>query len=324
MAKAALQHGSRSSYTRGCRCGDCRAANTQAVRKYKAAVRARGSKLRVSAEPVREHLRMLLASGLTLAAIARASGIARNQLSRLLNGRKDLPPAAVVSAEIAAAILGVDEGASAQSIYVKADEIRLMIADLLLRGWTLRDIGGNRVSAQELSRIVRAKRLTVLNATAVVVADFYHDHRYDRGGASRSVISRARNRGYLPLWRVTEVDDAAVGAAQLDPDEALALEGSLELRILPWLEELVDSELGRATWTVTQQKFVLARCWTVSGAYLPTTAMSDLAGTPARSLRVRLREVVCAVVSNPVVDLGDRTEALRIYLTHPAIAALAR
>lgn len=89
-----FEHGTRDTYTfHGCRCDDCRKAQMRAVKAYRLATRAdsRGRPtmhLTVDAEPARQHVAALRASGWTLAEIAREIGVGPDAIWQNINPSK--------------------------------------------------------------------------------------------------------------------------------------------------------------------------------------------------------------------------------------------
>lgn len=85
--------GSRARYLRGCRCEPCRDAHRRYSKAYKHRTKADpntgvpAAPMRLDATPVREHVRALLASGWTKAAIQREAGLATSHCSHLLSGQ---------------------------------------------------------------------------------------------------------------------------------------------------------------------------------------------------------------------------------------------
>lgn len=104
--------------------------------------------------PVAEHVRALSAKGVGYKAVADAAGVSFSLVREILSG--DL---AAVSAERAARILAVDEGAMADGAVVDGTATRRRIDYLLSEGWTRREISariGNDGTSLQIRRNVRA------------------------------------------------------------------------------------------------------------------------------------------------------------------------
>jgi hypothetical protein len=125
-AHAALTHGSRALYRRGCRCLLCAHAESQYRRERRTE--------RVDATPARRHLEQLAACGVGLTQAARLSRIPRTTLQHLREGSR-----LTTSASLVAAVLAIP-GAPAPGALTKAWPLRRLLAWFHLEGFTNRDL----------------------------------------------------------------------------------------------------------------------------------------------------------------------------------------
>lgn len=205
---AARPHGTYARYVLDrCRCGKCRAA--------KAAYAARVARLQaygqwrplVDGEPVRAHIRALMAAGVPLRTIVRLADVSVTVVAYLLYGRKGAPPSRRVRATSAAAILAieVDPSVVGPRTPVDASGTRRRLQALMWMGWTLSQISEEAgVYRTTLSKAMTAD--VVQFRIAEAIRNVY-DRLWDReppapnSDARRRVAcvkTEARRRGYLP------------------------------------------------------------------------------------------------------------------------------
>lgn len=125
---------------RGCRCDECRAANSAYERERK----RREVPPYVSATRAREHIAWLSEQGVGLKRVAKVSGVSQGALWKLMYGKR-LPnggqqPSKRIRPETEAAILGVMPAHQAGGSRVPAGPVWEDINVLLSRGWTKRSI----------------------------------------------------------------------------------------------------------------------------------------------------------------------------------------
>lgn len=122
-------HGTRARYVAKCRCDDCRRANREYQATRAAAQKGGDWNGLVPADKARAHLLDLRAKNIGRRAVAAASDVPETILSKILNGSKTQ-----IRARSEKAILGVDEGAIADSAYVLAKETWRRIREMVRAG----------------------------------------------------------------------------------------------------------------------------------------------------------------------------------------------
>jgi transcriptional regulator with XRE-family HTH domain len=181
------------------------------------------------AAPAREHVRRLLAAGMTASGIAATAGVSPGSLHHLLHGGQGRPPARTVRRETARRLLAVrPPGAALPAAHATLDATgtRRRIQALAACGWTqsrlARELGWD---PSALSAMMRGQRgwSRVRVSTAAAVRDMYErlwdvpPPRATRREASdaRSARARAAERGWPPpaAWDDDAIDDPAAGPA---------------------------------------------------------------------------------------------------------------
>lgn len=229
------QHGTRLAYVLDrCRCLPCREDSS----KYNSNLNrqtAYGRSNWTDAQPVREHIQMLQASGLGLKRIGKLSGVDYSNIGRIIFGRTERGegPAKQISKVNAAKILAVQ--ASLQNLSDGAivpdggpGTYRRLQA-LVAIGWSQSRIAQELgILPTNIGHIIHG-RTTPTAATVRAVHDLYdrewghvqegHDHR------SRISVSRALNyamkHGWVsPLaWDDDTIDDPAAAPATIEQEE---------------------------------------------------------------------------------------------------------
>jgi hypothetical protein len=128
---ATREHGDRLRYLGGCRCFDCRRANTAYEAARKVARAAGDWNGIVSAEKARDHMKMLSSQGVGRRSVAAASDVADSVLMEVITGRK-----ARIRARTERAILAVTTEAAADHALVPAKATWKLINRMLKDGHT--------------------------------------------------------------------------------------------------------------------------------------------------------------------------------------------
>ena len=128
---AGRSHGDRLRYMGGCRCDECRRANTQYERLRAAARRAGDWNGVVDAQRAREHLRALAGRGIGRRAVSDVSDVAETTIVEIAAGRK-----AKIRARTERALLAVDDASAADGALVSATGTWRLLNELLQDGYT--------------------------------------------------------------------------------------------------------------------------------------------------------------------------------------------
>lgn len=154
-------HGNRLRYMAGCRCDDCRRANT-AYEKARAAARRAGDwNGLVSAERARKHMAILSAQGIGRRTVGDVAGVADSILFAITSGAKQR-----IRARTERAILAVTTQAAADRAYIDAAPTWRLLEELIADGYPKARLAselGYTTRALQISR----KQVTARNAYEV-------------------------------------------------------------------------------------------------------------------------------------------------------------
>lgn len=154
-------HGSRMRYIGGCRCDDCRAANTAYERERAVARKSGDWNGFVPSDKARAHILRLSAQGVGRRAIADASDVALSIVGRIRNGERP-----TIRARTERRILAVTVEMAADNATIDARDTWKLIRELLKAGFTKLRLArelGQQGSGLQLGR----KRITARNAYQV-------------------------------------------------------------------------------------------------------------------------------------------------------------
>ncbi len=152
------EHGDRLRYLAGCRCDDCRSANTAYERERSQARKEGDWNGIVESARARDHLRWLSKKGVGRRSVAAASDVSETVLSDIRSGRKRK-----IRARTERLILAVTVEAAGDRSLVKADKTWKLINELLEAGFTKSRIAaelGMATPALQLNK----NRVTLRNA----------------------------------------------------------------------------------------------------------------------------------------------------------------
>jgi len=154
-------HGDRLRYLSGCRCDECRRANTN-YEKARAAARKSGDwNGIVSASRAQKHIKALSAHGIGRRAVGDVCGVAETTLVEIISGRKKN-----IRARTERAILAVTRDAAADRALIDASPTWKLLDELIANGYTKSYLAaqlGYKTRALQLNR----KLVTVRNAYEV-------------------------------------------------------------------------------------------------------------------------------------------------------------
>jgi hypothetical protein len=210
-------HGSlgRAKYHK-CPCQACRDAYNayqRHVRRQKAYGRWQPY---TDAEPVRQHLRALMAAGISIARIAAMIGKDTGYISRTLYPRGGQPPKRRISTATANLILAIDPNTKATPQRVDATGTRRRIQALIVMGWPQQRLAVllGRTGGGTLNELTKAEHVYATTADAVrrlyaaLHAADPETHGVPRISAERTRAYSRRKGWYSPLaWDADTIDD---------------------------------------------------------------------------------------------------------------------
>lgn len=256
--RAVHVHGSRTTYVvHKCRCDACRADSTLQARKRNR-LKAYGRHHLMDAEPVRAHLRGLMAQGMGWKRIAHAAGLSASTVYSILYGKlldqpahpEHRPPRKRVARHVGEALLAVTLDV-ADAVPVDATGTVRRIRALIAIGWPIRRLAAELGIKQSNFRLHKDVE-RVHEATRKAVADLYERvwdaeppcaNRHERRGVTMAKRYAAA-RGWAPpmAWDDDTIDDPAaqpdMGADFTSRSERVAAESAEALWLLDVGEDL--------------------------------------------------------------------------------------
>ncbi len=196
-------HGDRLRYMGGCRCQECRSANTAYERRRSMARAAGEWNGLVSAQAAREHLATLSKQGVGRRAVGDVSGVADTILSLIISGRK-----IQIRASTEKAILAVTADAKADHALVPAGSTWALIHELLADGYTK---GFLALSMGRKRAALQLKKDHVTVRSAYEVSRLHKRLRKVDAAPYWSLIAQLRDEGY----RVATIESKIISLAQL-------------------------------------------------------------------------------------------------------------
>jgi hypothetical protein len=189
-----VKHGTLTAYAKhGCRCEPCRRAAAKASKAWRRDTYLGIVKL-VDAQPLKDHVAMLMASGMSFRAIALTAGYtSRNALADSMT-RSRVRPATM------ARILAVSpKRDNRRDAYVDATGSRRRLQALAVNGYSTRYLAGRlgHKHAATVQDIGSGKTPTVRYRTMDAIRDLYEE-LWDRPGGNARSASIARAKGWLP------------------------------------------------------------------------------------------------------------------------------
>jgi hypothetical protein len=213
------RHGTRAAYVSDrCRCEPCSAANRSDERKRQKAIAYGRWNPYLDAEPVRRHVRALMAAGIGLRRIAELAQQPYGTVASLVYGspRSGRPPSRRIRPHTASQLLAIEAGTEARApgALVDATGTRLRLQSLVLNGWSLAGLARRLGrSPDHLPSALKAATVTIATAHAVRVL---FDELWDTAPpththAERITATKSRNRatrqGWLPAMAWDDIDD---------------------------------------------------------------------------------------------------------------------
>ena len=189
-----MKHGSLTGYAKhGCRCDPCRAAAAKASKAWRRDNYLGIVKL-VDAQPLKDHVAMLMASGMSFKAIALTAGwSSRNALADAITRKRVMP-------RTLARVLAVHpELDNRRDAYVDAIGSARRLQALAVNGWPTRNLAkqlGHKDPAT-IQHIANGKTPTIRLRTKDGIRRLF-DELWDQAGPSNRTASIAKARGWLP------------------------------------------------------------------------------------------------------------------------------
>ena len=209
-----MKHGSLTVYAKhGCRCEPCRAAAAKASKAWRRDNYLGIVKL-VDAQPLKDHVAMLMESGMSFKAIALTAGWAsRNALADAMS-RKRVTPRTL------ARVLAVHpELDNRKDAYVDATGSARRLQALAINGWPTRNLAkqlGHKDPAT-IQHIANGKTPTIRLRTKDDIRRLF-DELWDQPGPSKRTADIAKARGWLPAlaW-----DDDLIDRPEHQPEDVI-------------------------------------------------------------------------------------------------------
>jgi lambda repressor-like predicted transcriptional regulator len=189
-----VKHGTLTAYAKhGCRCEPCRAANAKASKAWRRDNYLGIVKL-VDAQPLKDHVAMLTAAGMSFPAIALTAGWAsRNALADSMRRKR------VTSRTLARVLAVHPEVDNRRDAYADATGSARRLQALAINGWPTRALAqrlGHKDPAT-IQRIASGKTPTVRLRTKDGIRRLF-DELWDRPGPSKRTAAIAEARGWIP------------------------------------------------------------------------------------------------------------------------------
>jgi hypothetical protein len=209
---ATREHGDRLRYIAGCRCADCRRANS-AYESERQKARAAGDwNGLVPAEKARAHLKQLSEQGVGRRSVAAASDVADSVLTEINAGRK-----LKIRARTERAILAVTTAAAGDRALVPAKQTWKLINQLLKDGHTKGELA-LLLGAKSPNLQLKKDFVTVRNAH--LVERLYEKLRWTCAKKTMRLLEKLRDEGYT----TRQIEQAAAELAWSQGIEPVPLE----------------------------------------------------------------------------------------------------
>jgi lambda repressor-like predicted transcriptional regulator len=258
------QHGIRAAYISDrCRCEPCTAANRSDEQKRQRAIAYGRWSPYLEAEPVRQHVRALMAAGIGLRRIAELARLPYGTVASLVYGspRSGRTPSGRIRPHTATKLLAITASTEARApgALVDATGTRLRLQSLVLNGWSLAGLARRLGrSPDHLPSALKATAVTVATAQAVhaLFDELWDTAPPTHTHAERVTATKARNRatrqGWLPAMAWDDIDDRTeppgvdVDGCALDIDE-IAVERAMGGDHVPLTRAERDEAVRRLT-----------------------------------------------------------------------------
>jgi hypothetical protein len=189
-----VNHGTLTGYSaHGCRCDPCKAAAAKASKSWRRDKYLGVVKL-VDAQPLKDHVEMLMASGMSFRAIALTAGYSsRNALADSMT-RSRVRPSTM------ARILAVNpKRDNRRDGYIDATGSRRRLQALAVNGWPTRNLAAQlgQKHGTTVQDIASGKTPTIRLRTSDGIRGLY-EQLWDQPGPSQRTAAIAKGKGWLP------------------------------------------------------------------------------------------------------------------------------
>lgn len=205
-------------YTRdgGNPCRPCRDAhNAKKRERYRLAAYGRWNPY-MDAEPVREHVRSLMAQGIGARTIAKQSGVNRETISGLLWGKSKQPRSRRIRTESGRALLAFNPK---RGYFVPTHGVTRRLRALSAMGYSSYYIADRLGVLQSSLRGLYQGTQPRTRATTFDTIEALFDELCMTPGPSNSAMIRARKKGWLPPLAWDDIDDPNEGEATASVSE---------------------------------------------------------------------------------------------------------
>ena len=200
-----MRHGTTTAYARhGCRCDICRVATAKRSKIWRLQ-RLRGVEHLVDAQPLRDHVAMLMDAGMSFRAVSLAAGwSSRNALADAMTRKRVMP-------RTLARVLAVNpESDNRRDAYVDGTGSARRLRALAVNGWSTRNLAA-RLGHKDpvtVQHIASGKTPTIRLRTKDAIRGLYEE-LWDKAGPSERAASIAEAKGWLPplAWDDDRIDD---------------------------------------------------------------------------------------------------------------------
>lgn len=188
------------TFTAGC--PDCQRLDRAYGRRRRTAVAAGTWQRAVPATIVREHVRELVAAGMTQVSIATAARVGQRTVQEIVGGRRR-----VVYGPTAAAIMSVAARPTPPAGFVDALPSARMVRALFATGWSMPALAARLGwHAQQLWEVADYKHAVVSVSTDRKIRDLFEELSATPGGSVKA-RNVAAQRGWLPPLAWDDIDD---------------------------------------------------------------------------------------------------------------------
>lgn len=257
--RARHRHGTRAAYVADrCRCQDCREANRAEAAARRRAIAYGRWQPYVDADPARQHITRLRATGVGINHIVALSGVGSGTIRQLVYGHpRTGRPVTRVRAQTAAAVLAVPLGRPAPGALVPTTSVRGLLTDLHDAGYSTGEVAA-LLGRTTTSLTASLSRHRITAATAAAITDL-HRTLTDQQARRPHTDPHEPDQDHLSLGEEgDEIDEVAVERAMAG--ERIALTAAEQAEAIRRLADAGLSDrriallLGTSARTVARRK----------------------------------------------------------------------